>query len=178
MSFTQLSSKRIDKAIALSRYIINYTDQRKVKITKLMLQKMLYIIWLEFYDQTNLVLFNNVFKCWKTGPWIESVNNEYCVFGAAPLYLLHQYNNNVQYIGPEVDCLNRIIDHYSTFNQWELVNIVTQPGSICRKILEEWDNTSKSREIYIETLKKQYKHELELIHKKVTQYKEVRDCNE
>ena len=64
----------------VARYIISYARQEKIILSNLKLQKVLYMIWIEYYKDNGEYLFNEQFCAWKIGPTIPKIFYEYCIF--------------------------------------------------------------------------------------------------
>jgi uncharacterized phage-associated protein len=78
------------------------------------IQKMLYFLYRDYLQETNIALFSERFSTWKYGPVLESVYHTYKKFGAGaiteygggiPSYLIREEDDNI---------LKKLID-----NVWE-----------------------------------------------------------
>ena len=73
-------------ALNVAKYIINYCqDAERTEITNLALQKVLYLVWIEYYRKTGEYLFNDDFRAWQLGPCIPYVYFEFCFYTANPI---------------------------------------------------------------------------------------------
>lgn len=76
------------KSIASS--LIRLSNEHKLWISNLKLQKILYFSWLEYYRKTGEHLFDDEFQAWKYGPVVPSVYYEYWANAANTLYVAHR----------------------------------------------------------------------------------------
>lgn len=70
----------------IARYIVDYCYNQGKPISNLKLQKMLYLIWIDFYKETGEYLFKENIYAWKYGPVVPEVYYEFCVYGGMPIY--------------------------------------------------------------------------------------------
>lgn len=105
-------------ATDIAKYIILRCNITDTEITNLKLQKMLYFLWIDYYDQTGENLFDDNFYAWKLGPVIPSIYYQYHKFGADSIYL----NDNEITFGREFNrILNNLIDKYKDKSAYDLV---------------------------------------------------------
>lgn len=125
-----------------AKYIISRCNDTNVDITNLKLQKMLYFLWIDYYNETGENLFDDSFYAWKLGPVIPSVYYQYHNFGADSIFI----RDNVISFGREINrIMNNIIDKYKYKAAYDLVkrshiekgawDTVYQNGSGDRKII-------------------------------------------
>ena len=72
-------------ALDVAKYIVGYCCDKKHPITNLKLQKMLYFIWVEYYQKYNEALFIDDICAWPLGPVIPEVYYEYCSYAGLPI---------------------------------------------------------------------------------------------
>ena len=71
-------------------YIISYCAAQGKPISNLKLQKMLYFVWVDFWEKTRRELFTDDVCAWQLGPVVPSVYYAYCAYGALPINLLRE----------------------------------------------------------------------------------------
>ena len=72
-------------AVSLSNYVISLFEERKVPVTNLKLQKVLYYIQGYFYKHFGKAAFSDELYNWQYGPVVPVVYYEYNDNGSAPL---------------------------------------------------------------------------------------------
>ena len=104
----------------------------KTPITSMKMQKMLYFLYRDYLNQTNISLFTERFSTWKYGPVLESVYYTYKPFGANSITT---YGGIPAYSIKEEDdptlkkLLDDIWDRSRKYNGIYLSNLTHQPGS-------------------------------------------------
>lgn len=69
----------------LSQFVLDYASSQKREVTNFNLQRILYLLWIEFLKQHQQPLFYDYFRAWQIGPCIPDVYYEYCSYGAMPI---------------------------------------------------------------------------------------------
>lgn len=104
--------------------VVNYFLTRGIdenyRLSNLQVQKILYYIQRDFLKNDNRALFSDDFEAWQFGPVIRKVYNNFCGFGAMPIYYLPQ---NLKTINPQdAQRIGKIVDEKRCCSPWELVN--------------------------------------------------------
>ena len=74
-------------ASEIAKYIISKCYKEQNYINNLKLQKILYIVWLEYYKEKGTAIFDNDICAWKMGPIVPDVYYEYCMYAARPIFM-------------------------------------------------------------------------------------------
>lgn len=112
-------------ALEVARYIITRCSQLGKPISNLKLQKMLYYVWIKFYEKTHRALFFNDICAWQLGPVVPDVYYEYCPYAGLPI---REELSTI--IEPESrKIIDVIIDKYIDLSARELVQMTHKPGS-------------------------------------------------
>ena len=68
-------------ALHVGNTILKRGQAEDIEITPMKLQKLLYIVYKEYYKRTNEALFAERFEAWKYGPVITSVYDTFYAYG-------------------------------------------------------------------------------------------------
>ena len=80
------------KALEIAKYIIDKCTRENNPISDLQLQKILYYIQVNFLRQYNAPAFSDAIITNKYGPVVETVYDEYKIYGAMPICLLFDHS--------------------------------------------------------------------------------------
>ncbi|HCN53852.1 MAG TPA: hypothetical protein DIS88_08710 [Prevotella sp.] len=124
-------------ALDVSRYIINYSNDKNYGISNLKLQKILYFVQAYFLTSTedHHPCFSDTIEAWNFGPVVPSVYHEFKQYGAGDIPSIQSYINfdssNVwnserveykNYISQEdQDRINAVVDKFSDYSASDLV---------------------------------------------------------
>ena len=72
-------------ALDLAKYIVDYCYRMCKPISNLKLQKMLYFMWIDYYNKYNKLLFKEHFQAYKFGPMVPEVYYEFCSYAGVEL---------------------------------------------------------------------------------------------
>lgn len=75
--------------LELSKYIVSKCIQDDCPITNLQLQRILYLVQLEFLQKRDCPAFDDSIQAWSFGPVIPKVYYYFCGFGAMPISHLY-----------------------------------------------------------------------------------------
>lgn len=121
-------------ALEIARYVITKCSEAGKPVSNLKLQKMLYFLWVEFYDITARPLFLDEICAWQFGPVVPEVYYEFCSHAGRPIYAFY----DVSIIAPkDKTILDKIISKYIGVPANMLVHRTHAPGSA-------WDITYKN----------------------------------
>lgn len=83
----------MNDVLDVSRYIINYSNERGYGISNLKLQKVLYLVQASFlvYTDAHQPCFPNDFEAWQFGPVIPEVYHEYKCYGSSNIPTIKYY---------------------------------------------------------------------------------------
>ena len=104
----------------IAKYIITYCSNKKIPISNLKLQKLLYFLWIDYFKKNNCSLFNENICAWQFGPVVPEVYYEFCSYAGSPINKIYDiviYNQNDSVI------INNLIDKYIEFSASKLVEM-------------------------------------------------------
>ena len=123
------------KALDVAKYIVDYCTRSNMPVSNLKLQKILYYLWIDYYNAKNEALFIENICAWQFGPVVPDVYYEFCSYAGTPISKkydeLELSNLNI------VDILNKMIDKYIGISPTELVNMSHEIG-------RPWDRIYKN----------------------------------
>ena len=107
-------------AKVLSEYIINKCYTERKPVSNLKLQKILYFLYLAYYDKYKKALFSNRFSAWKLGAVIVDVYLDYSKYIANPI--CEQYSVKIDLPNNEIKFINETIEKLNSLDIWDLIN--------------------------------------------------------
>lgn len=115
------------EVIHLAKYIINRCVKADEPINNIQLQKILYLIYIEYFNNGHEI-FDNEFEAWQFGPVIPNVYYQYCGFGS--LTILMEYPKMEGLLFEEdKPIINNIIEKNRKKMPWELMTETQFEGS-------------------------------------------------
>lgn len=118
-------------ALDLGKYIVDYCYKRLKPINNLKLQLMLYLIWIDYYNECNNLLFNEKFQVFQFGPVVPEVYSEFCTYGG--INICSNFENVIKEKSindiENIIMINGLIDKYIDASGYDLVSIVTSKNS-------------------------------------------------
>ena len=139
-SFIQLrGNQTVNKAIEISKYIVNYANEKGLDITNLKLQKLLYYVQAAFLllSEGKEPCFSDKIVAWLHGPVVENVYYEYSKYRGEHIPKQESVRKIVYKNGkfdfddipfyaddiPEKDriIIDRVLDGLLKYDAWELV---------------------------------------------------------
>lgn len=111
-------------ALDIARYIIGVCTNARKSISNLQLQKILYFVQGEYFKKTGELLFDEDFLAWQLGPVVQSVYDQYCVYGGSKIYD-DELPNIEQCVS---DIIDPVILRRSKQTAWKLVNDAHKDG--------------------------------------------------
>jgi len=73
------------EALKLAKYVIWYSNNARISITHLKLQKILYYLQGAYLSEYRHPLFDDIIEAWPYGPVVRSVYYAFCAYGSLPL---------------------------------------------------------------------------------------------
>lgn len=101
--------------LTISRFIINYSNEKKYSISNLRLQKLLYFVQATFLLETNKPCFKEKIIAWDFGPVVIEAYNEFKTSGCLSISTVKTYNEDDK-----------------TLNWWENIKTKTFDDSIIK----------------------------------------------
>ena len=105
-------------AFEIAKYIITYCSKQNKPISNLKLQKILYYLWIDYYKEKKIQLFDDEICAWQFGPVVPNVYYEFCSFAGSAI--VRQYD--VEIDPKDQTLINRILDEYIDITASELVS--------------------------------------------------------
>ncbi len=72
-------------ALSVARFVISYCNTKGYPISNLKLQKIMYYVWIDYYNETQQPLYNDSICAWQLGPVVPEVYYEFCSFAGTPI---------------------------------------------------------------------------------------------
>lgn len=140
-------------ALSVGNTILKRGQAEDINITPLKLQKLIYIVYKEYYKRTDRALFPERFEAWKYGPVIQSMYDTFKIYGvnaitemgASPdgyVYTVKQNSSNVfTYV------LDDVWSKYKRYSGIELSEMTQQPGGAWYKAVTTKSELLKDEDI-------------------------------
>ncbi len=116
------------QALDLAKYIVDYCYRKDLPITNLILNQMLYLIWIDYYKNYNKLLFKEHFKAFKFGPAVPEVYYEFSSY--AGIKICEKYDFVLKETKKDdietILILNNLIDKYLTIPVYDIISITTK----------------------------------------------------
>lgn len=125
----------MSKAMDIANYIVHYSNEQGAPISNLKLQKLLYFVWIEYYNKTKKYLFKDYFYAWHYGPVIPEVYYEYCAYGG---FLIIDDVLEPDLRKEEKDVINEVVTKYKDKSAGSLVNETHKIGHAWEKTYDKY----------------------------------------
>lgn len=115
-------------AITIAKYIVAYCldHETPIPLSNIKLQKLLYLVFGEYYIKTKKLLFQESFEAWEYGPVVADVYDEFCAFAGSYICL----TGDPPILPDDVKrTINPIIEENMKRDVFDLVNETHRPGS-------------------------------------------------
>lgn len=102
----------------IAHFIIDYFSRSGMPISNLKLQKILYFLWIDYFNKSHDYLFNEEFYAWQFGPVVPEIYDEYCTYGGLDIdrcYDEHELSDR------DEDFLPTLLKHYANRSVSSLV---------------------------------------------------------
>lgn len=122
----------------VSRYIVNYSNEKKYSISNLKLQKLLYYVQAYFLYKKKEPCYKAKIEAWKFGPVVPEAYEEFKKYGASEIPKINNYyeiteNNNeivVECIGYKTDInqedekrIKEVVDDFSSYSAAKIIRL-------------------------------------------------------
>jgi uncharacterized phage-associated protein len=130
----------------IANFLLDWAAARKLEITQITLQKVLYFAHAWFLGRQGRALVDEEFEAWAYGPVLRSIHEQFRQHGDEPistrairLNFATRRNEKVEYSFDEetVNALKRIFEFYSQYQPFALVEMSHEPGG-------PWDQVYRS----------------------------------
>lgn len=88
------------------RYMISYSFKKGNPINNLQMQRLLYLIWIDYYNYRKEFFFDDEFSAWKFSPVITKIYYEFCSDGGNPItevFACKLKNNDALFVEKFID---------------------------------------------------------------------------
>lgn len=113
-------------AMDIARYVITSCYRKKIPVSNLKLQKLLYFIQGASYSKKGKAMFNDRIHAWQFGPVVPDVYYEFCAYAATPI-LLEFENDDLE--ADDIRIIDQVIEEKGRLSPWSLVNETHRPGT-------------------------------------------------
>lgn len=141
---------KITTALFISKYIIKFCDNNNIRINNLNLQKILYILQVEFLKRFDKPMFVDSIEAWGFGPCVPNSYYHYCGHGVMPIWtteydklpgLSKLYDTNT------IDLINTICITNASNKPWEFDTQLFGKDSLWHKIYTNYvENIKQEKE--------------------------------
>lgn len=122
----------------VSRYVINYSNEKEYGISNLKLQKILYFIQAYFLTSQSNACFQERIEAWDFGPVVPEAYREYKQFGSTNIPAMLSFINfddediwlserkvydNTIISGNDKTLINNVVDKFSDYSATDLVTL-------------------------------------------------------
>jgi hypothetical protein len=124
---------------ALCNTLLKRSFDENISISPMKLQKLLYFIYRDYYQETGKPLFAEDFEAWQYGPVLRSVYDEFKTYGASRIDSFSKTANGDVYVINErtnsnlKDIIDSVWNKYKNLNGIELSEITHKAGGAWRK---------------------------------------------
>ena len=118
-------------AMQIAKYTINYCAKKGISITNLKLQKLLYFLWIGYYNATGTSLFRNRFYAWPLGPVVTDVYDNFCAYGGLKI---RTFFESVSLLERDEQILDSALSILSSYTASQLVNLSHKRGKPWQKV--------------------------------------------
>lgn len=136
-------------ALEVAKLIITICDNNGIGISNLKLQKLLYFLWVDFYKETNEMLFDDDICAWELGPVIPDVYYEFCPYGGKNINPIF---SDTPIIVNHQEMIRQILLRYQSRSAGSLVNKTHEIGTPWHMIFKNGLGNKKNipKELIIE----------------------------
>lgn len=110
----------MNKAIEIAEYVL-----KKIPMSNLRLQKILYFIQGESYKLFNYPAFNDAIAAWKHGPVVPNVYLKFCAYGGSPI----SSSNTILLEDNVREAADNVLSRYKDEYVWDLVSETHKEGT-------------------------------------------------
>lgn len=144
-------------ATIIAKYIVAFCAKQKepILISNIKLQKLLYLVFGEYYLAKKKKLFPEPFQAWQYGPVVASVYDEFCAFAGSFICLAE---NEPELPENVTLAIKPTIEANMKRDVFDLVNETHQPGSAWSKTVARNNGIIKDHpEILIEDIEEEFR---------------------
>lgn len=109
-------------ALVVADYIIQYGSIKRIGISNLKLQKLLYFVQAEFLVERNEPCFPEEIEAWDFGPVVPKVYRKYKIYGSSNIPCIRRHNDG--YIAPkDKKIISEMVEEAGKYSASQLVDI-------------------------------------------------------
>lgn len=135
-------------ALNVANNVLERGFSENIDITPMKLQKLVYLIYKKYYQDTDKILFQDRFEVWKYGPVVRSIYDEFKEFGGNAIKRYSKEKNGAVLIVNEKkavdfrECINVIWEKYKLYDGIPLSAMTHKKGTA-------WYKAAKRRDPYL-----------------------------
>lgn len=150
------STEEICGAISIAEYIIEFCNKQSipVAISNIKLQKLLYLAYGNYYLNHGEVLFKEHFQAWQYGPVVESVYNQFCIYGGSYICLTGKPPALPVDVAKDIDST---IEKNMNRDVFDLVNETHQIGGAWDKAVKRTSGYKNHPNILLEDIVEEFR---------------------
>lgn len=112
------------RALNIAKFVVSKCLSMGKPISNLKLQKMMYYIWIDYYKETKVPLFNEDICAWQLGPVVPEVYYEFCSYAGTPI----TRKSNIVLSTSDDILVSKIINNYVRISASTLVSRTHRKG--------------------------------------------------
>lgn len=114
-------------AVKVAEYIIYEAQKRKMPVTNIKLQKLLYFVQGVYLAKHNKKAFEDDIIAWKYGPVVKDIYYKYSLYGAEPIITVEKYDSKISLM--LINAIDIVLESFLNVNQTDLIEETIKPGS-------------------------------------------------
>lgn len=119
-------------ALNLSNNILKRAFKENINVSSMKLNKLIYIIYKEYYIKTNKVLFVENFEAWRYGPVLSSIFYEFQEFKSHSIRrYVKEYDGSILLVKENDYNFKKILD--SVWNKYKYFNGIKLSEMLCKE---------------------------------------------
>lgn len=131
-------------ALNVANNILKRGFLENIDITPMKLQKLTYLVYKKYYQDTNRVLFQDRFEVWKYGPVVRSIYDEFKEYKGNAIKQFHKESDGSVLIVNEASCdfknaIDAIWDKYKLYDGIPLSAMTHREGTAWYKAAKRGD---------------------------------------
>lgn len=145
--------KKTLDAIDIAKYIVMYLHDKDVSISNLCLQRVLYVLQVEFLKRYGVPLFHNAINAWGFGPCVDDVYYKYCYNAGTKIWVLPTDTApdiEGNYTADELDVIHDMSERYAPY-------LVAQDDATYGQLFGKQSLWARIHDAYIEEIQQQKK---------------------
>lgn len=111
-------------ALSVAKHIVTYCYQIGRPVSNLKLQKLLYYVWIGYFNCTKDKLFFEEMCAWQLGPVVPTVYYEFCPYAGMPI----RQSYAEECCSDDISIIDEIVDDYIDHSAGELVSMTHEHG--------------------------------------------------